>query len=62
MKTNQTPEVIKHFLSELENPVKRLTNWELGFLESISDQFERSGNLSEKQFECLERIYADKTA
>jgi hypothetical protein len=38
-----------------------LTEWELGFMENITDQFERGGNLSENQEEILERIYANKT-
>ena len=38
-----------------------LTSWELGFMESITDQHERTGSLSERQTEILERIYAEKT-
>ena len=38
-----------------------LSAWERSFMESITDQFERSGRLSEKQAEILERIYAEKT-
>jgi hypothetical protein len=62
MKTAKTPDVIEHFLDALERPAKQLTSWELDFLESITEQFERSGSLSDKQFEVLERIYAEKTA
>jgi len=40
---------------------KRLSKWEEEFLESISDQLDRSGTLSERQAEILERIYAEKT-
>ena len=40
---------------------KSLTSWELGFMESITDQFERSKSLSARQSEILERIYAEKT-
>ncbi len=40
---------------------KRLSKWEEDFLESISDQLERTGSLSERQAEILERIYAEKT-
>lgn len=56
------PELIKHMLTELQSPSKTLTPWELGFLESVSDQFDRRGTLSEKQYEILENIYAEKTA
>ena len=62
MKTQKTPEIIKHFLRELELPAKELTKWERDFIDSISDQFDRRGSLSDKQFEILENIYAEKTA
>lgn len=62
METPKTREVIRHFLSELENPNKTLTKWEEDFVVSISDQFDRSGSLSDKQFSILERIYSEKTA
>lgn len=62
MKTEKTRELIEAWLHELENPVKPLTDWELNFLESISDQFHHRGDLSEEQFEILERIYAEKSA
>lgn len=61
-KTKKTKEAIQHMLRELEMPAKTLTKWELGFLESISEQFEARRSLSDKQFEILERIYAEKTA
>lgn len=60
--TPMTPESIDHFLKELQNPKERLTQWELDFLYSVTTQFERKGTLSRKQFDVLERIYADKTA
>lgn len=58
----QKRDLVKHMLRELEMPAKRLTSWELSFLESVSDQFTSRGSLSEKQVEVLERIYAEKTA
>lgn len=62
VKTEQSNETIDHFLRELQHPYKKLTAWELDFLESVQDQFDRRGGLTEKQFEVLERIYAEKTA
>ncbi len=62
MKTPQTTDMIEHFLKELERPAKTLSEWELDFLTSIKDQFDRRGMLTTKQFEILERIYAEKTA
>jgi hypothetical protein len=60
-RTAQSPEIVEHFFKELERPAKELTPWELDFLISVKDQFDRKGRLSEKQFEVLERIYAEKT-
>lgn len=45
----------------LNESKKRLTKWEEDFLESVSDQLDRTGSLSERQAEILERIYAEKT-
>jgi hypothetical protein len=61
-KTPKTTETIRHFLSELESPKKPLTLWEENFLASVSDQFTNRGTLSDRQFEILERVYAEKTA
>jgi len=44
----------------LENR-RKLTKWEEDLLESISDQLDTRGSLSERQAEILERIYAEKT-
>lgn len=62
MKTENSREVIEHFIAELGQPAKTLSDWEEDFLASVSDQFDRRGSLSDKQFEILERIYAEKTA
>lgn len=53
---------IAHMLAELETPAKSLSKWEEDFVESVSEQFERRGSLSDRQAEILERIYAEKTA
>jgi hypothetical protein len=39
-----------------------LTAWEIQFLESITDYFNRGGFLSEKQVEQLERIFSERTS
>jgi len=44
-----------------EEATKPLSPWEQNFMESITDQFDRSRYLSEAQIETLERIYAEKT-
>lgn len=55
-------EIIQHMLTALETPSQELTKWEENFLGSIAEQFEKRGTLSDKQFEILDRIYAEKTA
>lgn len=62
MKTPNTAANIRHFLDELQAPAKELSQWEEGFVVSVGNQFEERGTLSDKQFEILERIYAEKTA
>lgn len=37
-----------------------LTAWENEFIESISDQLDRRGDLSDRQIEILERIVEEK--
>jgi hypothetical protein len=54
--------VIEQMLADLETPSKDLTKWEEDFLESIADQFQERGTLSERQYEILSRIYSEKTA
>lgn len=53
-------EIIADWLECCENKARNLTHWERSFLESVQDQFDRSGHLSEKQVEILERIYTEK--
>ncbi len=38
-----------------------LSDWEEGFMESITDQFDANGSISPAQAEVLERIYDEKT-
>lgn len=66
---NSTPQerekLAKQWLETCLDPgqlTKKLTAWEANFLESLDDQLGRGRIISEKQFEILERIYADKTA
>jgi uncharacterized membrane-anchored protein len=57
----QKPEVIQSWLDELEAKAKKLTKWEEGFVESVSEQFQTRKTISDRQEEILERIYAEKT-
>jgi hypothetical protein len=61
-KTPKTKELIAHMLNELDTPIKALSPWENQFIESLTDQVNRGATLSDKQFDILERIYAEKTA
>lgn len=60
--TEKTPAIIEHFLEALESPCRDLTKWEQDFIESVGNQFAERRTLSDRQFEILERIYAEKTA
>lgn len=52
---------IEDWLAAIEEDQDRLTKWEADFVESLRDQWERRGSLSERQVEILERIYAERT-
>ena len=51
-----TDKAIDYILSHLEGDV-RLTDWEKGFIESISDQWTRKRWLSDKQKETLGKVW-----
>lgn len=48
---------IAYVLSQCEDYTERLSEWERNFVESVTEQFERRGSLSEKQEDVLEKIY-----
>jgi len=51
----------EEWLEACEEYAERLTKWEQDFVESLREQWDRRGSLSERQLEILERIYAEKT-
>jgi len=53
--------VIESWIYACREHAERLTKWEQDFIESVSEQFDAGRDLSERQREILERIYADKT-
>lgn len=57
----QPSEVIKRWIAAVNAEAHGLTCWESSFMMSLTDQFERSGSISERQEEILEKIYAEKT-
>ena len=48
---------IAHMLEHGADYTEKLTEWEGEFLDSVTEQFDSRGDLSEKQVEILERIY-----
>ena len=52
---------IDHWIKAVNEDGVNLSKWEESFMASITDQWDRSGYLSERQVEILERIYAERT-
>lgn len=52
---------IQQMFAKITDEGRGLTKWEEGFIEDISDQFDRTQNLTEPQLIRLEQIYAQKT-
>jgi hypothetical protein len=50
-------DMIDRMLHSLIRTIDDLTSWEQDFIQSIAGQFDRKGDLSDKQCEILERIY-----
>ena len=48
-------------LEAIEHQGVNLTTWEEEFVESLRSQFNAGRELTEKQVETLERIYAERT-
>ena len=53
--------IVQGWVDQVNDEGRNLTSWELGFMESITDQFTKTKSLSDRQLEILERIYAEKT-
>jgi hypothetical protein len=58
----QPAKVIDHWIEAVNETGRGLTEWEKGFMESVTDQFEHKRWISDLQEQFLERIYADRTA
>ena len=54
-------DIIGEWIETVNDLGRNLTNWEIQFMESITDEFERRGRISDREEEILERIYANKT-
>jgi len=55
-------EVIQDWIEQINNEGVNLTDWEIQFMESITEQWDKWQRLSDRQEEILERIYAEKTS
>lgn len=56
-----TKEILRHWISTVNEEGRGLNQWELGFMMSITDQVDRGRALNENQVGVLERIYSEKT-
>ncbi len=61
MDRSEKQKLIGHYIAEVEESMSE-SDFQREFFESLSDQFHRTFSLSEKQFECLERMYERVTA
>lgn len=55
--TNETTVKVRTQLEVCESELDSMTDWEKGFIESISEQFFDNGYLSKPQQDTLQRIY-----
>ena len=60
--TPKQHDLARHMLESLESPSRELTKWEENFIESVTEQYQTKGWLSDRQLEILEKIYAEKTS
>lgn len=58
-----TREQLQRFIDEIrdEGPARGLTKWEENFVESVAEQLESRGTLTDRQVETLDKIYAERT-
>jgi hypothetical protein len=62
MWTPKPQELLQQWIDDiLEEASDNLSDWESSFVDSVHSQLNRKGQLSERQEEILEKIYAEKT-
>jgi hypothetical protein len=54
-------DVVESWINLVFEEGQGLTKWEKDFIESIAEQFDVTEEISDRQEEILERIYANKT-
>ena len=55
------PARIREVLDGLAPEQRRMSQWEQNFLDSVTEQYDSRGSLSEKQMEILERLWVRYT-
>lgn len=58
----KSKEVIREWIKLVNDEGHDLTKWEEDFMESITEQFDERGSISDREEEILERIYSEKTS
>lgn len=56
-KDTENRKKIIHYMLDAFDDKSNLTDWESNFIDSITQQFDDIGHLSDRQCEILERIY-----
>lgn len=54
--------VIQSWIELVNTEGRGLSKWEQDFMDSITEQFEERGAISDRQEEILERIYSNRTS
>jgi hypothetical protein len=57
----QSSAVIAEWIRAIQEDSDGLTKWEQDFVDSLDEQVELHGRISDRQEEILERIYSEKT-
>jgi hypothetical protein len=55
-------EIVRDWIDRINDEGVNLTEWEIQYMESVTDQFDRRGSISDKQEEIVERIYVEKVS
>jgi len=53
-------QVIEDWINRINEEGVNLSKWEISFMESVTDQFQRRKWISDKQEDIIERIYTEK--
>jgi hypothetical protein len=54
--------IIESWIELVNAEGRNLSKWEQDFMDSLTEQFEARGSISDRQEEILERIYSERTS